>query len=185
METEIFPTVRQKDEFTYYYYFPYYPTRFEVSEELDEVRKIIWGFKDGHFSKDISKMFIQDLSHLQLNEPISNWWLCVIPASTKQKTENRFKLFCETFCNSTQVNNGFNFISNMGDREAKHLAEERNAVNIIDSIDINNVAGKRILLFDDIYTTGKSFLRVARKLKAMGAIDVKGIFLGKTHWLEE
>jgi ATP-dependent DNA helicase RecQ len=185
METKILPTARQKDEFVYFYYLAYYPTRFEVSEELDDMRKYIWGFKDGNYSKEVAVGLVEDIEHLKLSYPLSNWCLCVVPASTAQKTETRFKLFCETFCKSTPVNNGFNYITNKSDREAKHLAEERNAVNIIDSIDFNNVAGKRILLFDDIYTTGKSFLRVARKLKVMGALEVKGIFLGKTHWLEE
>lgn len=182
---EIIPTQKQKGEFIYYYYFAYYPTRFTVSEELKKVRKIIWNFKDGKSSKEIASAFCEDLEHLNLETPLTKWWLCVIPASTKEKTELRFKTFCEKYCELTKINNGYSLIINKADRNAVHLQEVRGSVNILDSIDFANVKGKSILLFDDIYTTGKSFLKVARRLKALGANDVIGLFLGKTHWIEE
>jgi hypoxanthine phosphoribosyltransferase len=48
-----------------------------------------------------------------------------------------------------------------------------------------DVRGKNIILFDDIYTTGKSFLIVASKISQLGASQLRGLFLGKTHWLND
>lgn len=103
-----------------------------------------------------------------MNQPISKWWLCIIPASTKEKTETRFKIFCDTLCDKTELKNGYLLLSNKSDREAAHLTEDRRLVNIIDSINFGDVRGKKILLFDDVYTTGRSFLEVARKLSRLG-----------------
>jgi len=181
---EILPTPKEKYGFKYFYYFAYYPTRFEVSEEFHKRRIIVWNFKDGHISEKVANAFKGDIDHLNLTKPYSDWWLCIIPASTEAKTETRFKKFCETFCRGTHINNGYFLITVTENREARHLSEDRDSVNILDVIEFGNVRGKRILLFDDIYTTGKSFTRVARKLISLGAIEVIGLFLGKTHWLE-
>ena len=76
-------------------------------------------------------------------------------------------------------------ITSKFDRNAAHLSEDRNTVEILDAIDFVSINGKKILLFDDIYTTGKSFLKVARKLKTLGALEVVGLFMGKTHWIDQ
>jgi hypothetical protein len=39
--------------------------------------------------------------------------------------------------------------------------------------------------FEILVTTGKSFLNMANALKANGAIEVVGLFLGKTHWKDD
>lgn len=176
---------KTKEEFTYFYYYEYYPTRLSVSKELDNVRHIVWDFKNGGTSEKIATIFAEKVLDMILKSPISNWWLCVIPASTKEKTEIRFKKFCEKYCEITKINNGYSLIFTKSDRNAIHLQTDRSSVNILDSVDFVNVRGKNILLFDDIYTTGKSFIKISRKLKNLGANEVVGMFLGKTHWLED
>ena len=86
---EILPTEKQKAEFTYYYYYAYYPTRYEVTEEYKQRRKIIWAFKDEQNSIQIADGFVEDLSHFNLSQPIFNWWLCIIPASSRNNCESR------------------------------------------------------------------------------------------------
>jgi len=182
---EFLPTSKVKNGFKYFYYFAYYPTRYKVSEEFQRRRQVVWNFKDGHNSVQIADAFKEDIGHLNLTQPLNEWWLCIIPASTKEKTETRFRRFCEVYCSGTRINNGYGLITVKENREAKHLADDRDSINILDTIEFGNVRGKRILLFDDIYTTGKSFTRVVRKLISLGAREVVGLFLGKTHWPEE
>lgn len=182
---EILPTRKEKMGYTYFYYMAYYPTRFKVSEELQEVRRDIWNFKDGTISTQVAESLKEDISQYGLTQPMNEWWLCIIPASTEEKTRIRFMAFCETYCQGTQINNGYNLLKVQGQREARHLTKDRNSISILNSIDFGSVRGKRILLFDDIYTTGRSFTRVARHLTFLGAIEVVGLFLGKTHWLDE
>lgn len=175
-----------KGAYRYTAYIPYYPTRFQVSDELQNFRQVVWDFKDGGISKEVAEILADaasdDLSDCQ---PRNNWWLCVIPASTAFKTQTRFQEFCSEFCRLTGFNNGYHLITNTDDREAKHLEENRNAVNILEHMAFSDIRGKSIILFDDVYTTGKSFLNVASKLSQLGAAQVRGLFLGKTHWLNE
>lgn len=179
------PTPRHKDGFYYFYYLTYYPKRFKVSKIYEEIRSFIYDFKDGKENKEIAESISKDIESLNLCKPLSKWWLCIIPASSKNMTEIRFKKFCDFFCSETSINNGYSLLRNKIDRQQIHLQDERTSVNILDSIDIWDVKGKNILLFDDVYTTGRSFLTIARKLKSLGAIDVVGLFLGKTEWLED
>lgn len=44
----------------------------------------------------------------------------------------------------------------------------------------NLIKGKKVLLFDDVTTTGRSFTRTADKLMSHGAAGVHGLFIGKT-----
>lgn len=176
----------EKGAYKYTAYLPYYPTRFEVSDDLQTIRQVVWNFKDGAISKAVAEMLANAFNQdLQDCAPRSSWWVCVIPASTALKTQNRFKEFCEEFCRLTGMNNGYHLIYNTDDRGAKHLEEDRNAVNILEHMAFGDLRGKKVLLFDDIYTTGKSFLKVASKLSQIGVSEVKGLFLGKTHWLND
>jgi ATP-dependent DNA helicase RecQ len=181
----IHPTLLKKGEYSYYYYLKYYRKDTKVSDELEVSRKAVWEFKNGNLGSYVAEAISKDISLLNLSNPFSDWWLCVIPASTKEDNQRRFAKFCEEFCSNTGMNNGYSLITNKYDRKAAHLQEDRNTVNAIESVEINNVAGKRILLFDDLYTTGKSFLNMANALKANGAIEVVGLFLGKTHWKDD
>lgn len=175
-----------KGAYRYTAYLPYYPTRFEVSEGLKTIRQVLWNFKDGLLAKDVAATLVNAVADdLPDCQPRNNWWLCAIPASTSVKTQNRFQEFCAEFCRLTGFNNGYHLISNTDDREAKHLEENRNAVNILEHMAFSDIRGKNIILFDDIYTTGKSFLNVASKLNQLGAAQVRGLFLGKPHWLND
>lgn len=181
---ELLPIRMSKNGFTCFYYFRYYPTRYEVEEKYQEYRKIVWNFKDGLYNYDFHKSIADDFNFLNLPQPKTDWWICAIPASTEEKTITRFKRFCEVYAYEAGINNGYSLLFNQNDREAVHLQENRGNVNLMECIGFREIFGKKILLFDDIYTTGKSFLRVARELKAKGATHIVGLFLGKTHWLD-
>ena len=74
--------------------------------------------------------------------------------------------------------NGFNYISIAFDRND---SRECKSSNTISNLNISySVYGKRIILFDDITTRGTSFIQLANQLKANGALEVYGFFLGKT-----
>jgi predicted amidophosphoribosyltransferase len=162
----------------------YYPTRFQVEKEYQDVRGFIYSFKDGinstQFGGTLANMITQT-AFLPRNE----WWICIIPASTQSKTRTRFFNFCNALARGTAMNNGYDLIYDTIDRDAIHAQADRNTINILDSLGFQDVTGKKILLFDDVYTTGKSFFKVATKLTELGASEVYGMFLGKTTWLEE
>lgn len=186
---EFEPIYGSQGGFPYVAYLPYYPTRFDVSdkEELLIARSVVWGFKDGQNSQRIAESFSESQfsgDNAYISNP-QDWVLCIIPASTQEKTRTRFETFVRVLSDRTGLQNGYNCLYSVGERESKHLLEDRNSVQIMDHIAIQNVRGKNILLFDDVYTTGRSFLKVANALKANGATEIKGMFLAKTHWLED
>lgn len=164
----------------YYAFFPYYPKRYEVDDDLDYYRYIIYRFKDGQHSGGISWILAQFLEEILAKEHSidGSWWLCIVPSSTKEKTQSRFQSFCDRFCSLTNLNDGYDLIYNTVDRSPKHITNEQ--VDIFDYIKIGNVKNKDILLFDDVFTSGKSFKRIAKKLKKKGASSVVGMFLAKT-----
>lgn len=105
--------------------------------------------------------------------------LMVIPASTRQRHEQRFKDFCITASRLLRITNGYDAISVTHDREEyKGRQDKDKTVNLhFDEIAIRD---RHILLFDDLLTTGAGLFQVSRRLLACGALSVTGIFLAKT-----
>jgi hypothetical protein len=176
-------SVARANGFKYGWFFPYYPKRFEVSQELDNIRKIVYGFKDGKIVlNQYCEMLKSNLNGLWV--PHSNWYLSPIPASSHLKTKTRFEKFIAQMEVVCEFQNGYNLIANKDDWDPIHTAAKRNNFNILDHIVIGPVQNKKILLTDDVVTTGRTFSMIAKKLILLGAVEVQGFFLGKTHWLE-
>lgn len=166
----------------YEFIFKYYPVRYEVSEDLKRTRQFIYEFKDGINTKNAADYFIKVINSTDLYD---DWWLCIIPASTRLKSEIRFKNFCDYVCMKTRLNNGYSLITNRNDRDASHLQKDREIINRDETIRFGEVKGKKIILFDDVFTTGKSYKWTSNKLKQLGVRKVYGIFLSKTFWMDE
>lgn len=161
----------------------YYPQKDFPDEILDKderyLREKIYKFKEGE--NDTVRNFAEVISKL-LNKQIidHNSVFCVIPASTKSKTRKRFKKFAKIVSRNLKFKNGFSYIKNLKDRPAKHVS--RTNEDILDYLKFNpkKFQGKTVILFDDIITTGNSFIKIANTLKAYGALDVIGVFLAQT-----
>ncbi len=95
-----------------------------------------------------------------------------IPASKKSHTERRFKTFSQAVCASTGLENAYEHFSYT-------LSMDEDETDTC-TIDEPYFAGKKVLLFDDIITSGGSVCRFADKLAALGATVVAAITLGKT-----
>src|SRR5690606_32631830 len=106
--------------------------------------------------------------------------VAVIPASSKEKNERRYLNFCRKVSELTSLVNGFSAIQVSHDRIAyKGKVGVDKISNLV--FDINLISGRTIYLVDDIITTGASFSQISSKLKGLGAYEVFGIFLAKTH----
>ncbi|ABR30236.1 ATP-dependent DNA helicase, RecQ family [Thermosipho melanesiensis BI429] len=161
-------------------YFPRNKFRDEDIEFEDRVfRNIVYEFKKGNkeISEKMASVFVKLLKNVNVKKPV----ICAIPASNFVDTEKRFKYFTKTLSKKLNFENGFSYIQNKKNRRNKHF--EKFQGNIIEYISINKkkIKGKTILLFDDIITTGNSFITIANKLVEFGAENVIGVFLGKTY----
>ncbi len=165
---------------------PYIPTAYSPPSNLLTLRQDILKFKDGKNAADIASRLINnfDLWGTEFKD-CSDWILAVVPASKPDKTVNRFRTFTTILCESLGFQDGFGLITNKGERPERHLSKDRNSIDLLEFLSFTQaVSGKKILLFDDIFTTGKSFSIIANKLHQMGAANVTGLFLGQTYWPE-
>ena len=109
---------------------------------------------------------------------MKNWTICVIPASTEDKTQLRFKPFVRVLCDILSIQNGYDIISvKKGHKQTKGQSK-KNALQYL-NFKLENLPS-RIFLFDDIINTGQSFHQCALKLKQLGVKQIVGLMLGKS-----
>ena len=168
----------------YYYLYDYFSEwQFpNIYGEILENRYAIWNFKSGVNTTFMANKMSSALINQFGENSLLSRTLCIIPASTFQKTSSRFREFCSEVSKNTGINNGFDMLSNKLDRESTHNTNIRN-IDYSSYINFRDINGKNILLFDDVITSGKSFHNIRFSLLKEGARSVVGIFLAKTVWI--
>ena len=164
----------------------YFPTRYSVSHEYQENRQIVYSFKDGTEIPAVDQLFVSAINHLKNAIRNSEVWICPIPSSTLDRNFNRYFELCQRITNYSNTNNGYHLITPMDDRPEIHVGGNRNYENVLTSLFFDpEINRKKIILIDDVITTGKSYKLISRKLRELGASSVFGIMLAKTHWPSE
>lgn len=169
-----------------YALYDYIPRRFQRRasyEQQDMCRKIL-AFKDGRnvYSRWAARQFAQVLSAIDLNDV----YVVCIPASTHYSHLRRWKRFSQDFCQLTGANNAFDHVNVSGSRKRAHITGEYElCTNIKHYVHIDNdfFNGKKVLVIDDIYTTGQSSRAFIGAMRAAGADVVLAMFLAKTKLL--
>ena len=166
-----------------YALFRYIPRRYwgKSSFEDQDVCRMILGFKDGRnvYSRWAARQFARALAAMDL----SNVTVVCIPASTHCANVRRWKRFSCELCSLTGADNGFDHIRVSGSRRRAHITGEYElATNIKHFVDIDSsyFRNRKVLVIDDIYTTGKSATAFIGALEAAGASVVLSVFLAKT-----
>lgn len=163
----------------------YVPRRFQkraTFEELDVCRMIL-GFKDGRnvYTRWAAKMFAKALAQMDLSDTV----IVCIPASTKCAHVCRWKRFSKLLCKQTGAVDGFGHVDVVGNRKRAHVTGEYElATNIkhLVNIDADFFRGKKVMVIDDIYTTGRSSDAFIGAIEATGATVTMAMFLAKTRW---
>ena len=157
----------------------YLPKRFlgHASFEAQEDIRHILDFKAGRkYAVELaSKSIGKALSLMDLKDTI----IVCIPASCQQTYTRRFRTFSANVCAMTGAINGFDHIKVIGKREKVHICGEHAAEDNV-WIDTDFFQGKRILIIDDIYTTGKTSEAFCEKMEQAGAHVRMAMFLAKT-----
>ena len=150
-----------------FHFFFYYTNNEDsnfVSKESLEIRNEIWDFKEGRNTDqwiDIVEQWIR----CSFKNPKELTFVC-IPASTKQKNEIRYRHFSERLCKELGMQNAFDQIFINQEKVPTHLGgTERGAYSAYPDF----FKGKKILLFDDIVTTGRSMKTFIKGLEKFGA----------------
>ena len=168
-------------KFALYSYLPQRYQKHATFEQLDICRMII-GFKDGRnvYSCWAARQFAAALSAVDM----SDITIVCIPASTRYAHVRRWKRFSQQLCRLTGALNGFNHVTVFGSRKRAHVTGEYELASNIKHcihIDADFFRGRKVLVVDDIITTGQSSAAFIGAMEAAGATVVMSMFLAKTR----
>ena len=164
------------------YCYDYYPkNRYgaKLSKQDYAHQQEILSFKSGEYYRAAELVSDFIVGHLWKSS-LKGWMLCVIPASTQDATEKRFKVFCAEVAKNTGMIDGYSLIWRKEDQRSSRMSGKQE--DTLEGIEINASAfmGKNVLLVDDITTRGRSFRQLADNLVSAGANRVVGFFMGKS-----
>lgn len=159
-----------------------------VSDGDQRTRNLVFAFKDKFHNKSIFEInrarsvFSDEVSTLLkklYGDSIGDVWFCTAQASTPESADRRFKAFCEKVSAACGVNNGYELIEVTGTKLS--ASTEGGVRGDISNLSISSaVMGKKIVLFDDIITSGKSMSNLKSALLAKGAASVDCVAFGRT-----
>ena len=163
--------------------FDYIPQRFlhRSSFGQQDTSRMIIGFKDGRnvYTRWAARQFAMALALTNLKDVV----IVCIPASTRTAHVRRWERFSQLLCRLTGAVNGFDRVQVSGSRKRAHITGEYELATNIKHyvhIDADYFRGKRVLVIDDIYTTGQSSAAFIAAMEAAGATVVMAAFLAKT-----
>lgn len=150
-------------------------------------RKHIYAFKDARDEayKQVAQM-VDSYLKKEYGEEVKDMVFLCVPASRQEVNRSRYKEFCKEVSRLSGIQNGYSHLILMEDRLAIHERrrggeKEITKVSIMD-FDRAFFKGKKVLVFDDIITTGGSYALFAEEVEKHGAQVVGGLFLARTHY---
>lgn len=147
-----------------------------VTSEDEFARQFILSFKEGSL-EDVSWAAQLVSFYLRTRKIYGKKYTFVcVPASSQEKNDMRFSLFMSEVCRLTKMNNGYGFVNVSSSRKPVHEGGRRDLKNY--TID-KSISGHKVVLFDDVFTTGSSWTKFAASLESLGADVVQGIFLAE------
>ena len=161
----------------------YVPKRFLNRATFEQIvaHYAILSFKDGRnvHSRWAAELFAHALSAVDMNGIV----VVCVPASTRYSHIRRWKRFSQQLCRLTGAADGFDRVQVSGSRKRAHVTGDYElATNIKHYVHIDAAffKGKRVLVIDDIYTTGQSSKAFIGAIEAAGATVIGAMFLAKT-----
>lgn len=167
------------DGFRHKYFVDYYPKNIPCSIKDDFNRKLIWEFKDGIYTArmKVGKMITDFLNELPIKKHLSKIVFVCAPTSSYTSYRQRFLGFTKYIVEQTGMINGSEHVCIKGEVKPKHLGGFEK-VNY--SIDTDFFSGKRVIIFDDLLTTGNTLMDFAEQIKSAGGDIIGAITIGKT-----
>ncbi|HMM12469.1 MAG TPA: phosphoribosyltransferase family protein [Bacteroidales bacterium] len=168
---------------TFEYLFDYTP--FFSGGANDHMSRILLSFKRNHesafeFFRSVMLNFF-DLSEIDR----ANTVVCYIPGHDG-RLYHPVQRLCSAIAEGCGLIDGTHLVRKLYPTESFCRSGQRDPLALRDSIEIDGViAGRHIILLDDIATTGTSFTVVSRLLTQAGARSVRCVALGRTIKLKQ
>lgn len=166
--------------YTYNYIMEYLPKRYSATRKQESDRQVIYDFKNGYCSLSLMNAIVEHIKEIKKELGGNNWRVCFIPASTHHKTACRYQKLAAFIEKETGIACDYHTIQPIQDQESGHITGKKTNPAENFNIKTSDVAGKNIILIDDVITRGMTFMQITNKLTRNGANMVRGLFLAKT-----
>lgn len=156
----------------------YIPSRFDNLKQWQVGnQRMVYDFKHGKIS-DEHRQRIVDTIRAIIGENPDEWVVTFIPAGTEQKTEERYAALASFLHESLPCPVYLHSIKNFEDYEPVH---QKGVTGFkLHSFHRKHFTGKRVILIDDVITTGRTFRQMGDKLMYIGARSVYGVCFAMT-----
>lgn len=172
----------------YHYFYNYVPQNIASSStlrnEYSNQRQEIWSFKSGYNQSNFLNKTLEYIEEIKKNNPNKDIIFIPIPASTDYNNNRRFKNFSNSVCSQAGIINGFGYLKNINDREARHISGICDTNSNLECIN-ESFNDKIIIVFDDVITSGNSFNNACNLILRNNPSTLLGLFLGKTIEYDE
>lgn len=144
-----------------------------------ELQKLIRGLKY-HKQKDLAfyqaKFMFNYWKNLNYNQDFQVVPVPLHENRLKKRKYNHMELVAQEFCNLTGYEPNFNLIKRIKDTKPQYkltrLQRAENLKNAFEVVKSNFIPGKKILILDDICTTGSTFEEIIDVLKKQNIYDI-------------
>lgn len=154
-------------------------------EYKDPLKKILHQIKY-RFSKNLVEVFDQPLSTIKLPENLKQFEILALPLNRKRENWRGFNQ-AELLTSYLSRNQGLKSVSNLLERkrfeqsQIKLKLSEREK-NLKGAFEVKeNLEGRKLIIFDDVWTTGATLRQAGEELKKAGAEQVWGLCLATSH----
>lgn len=167
-----------------YALYDYIPRRrtYKASFDQQDICRMILGFKDGR--NLYTRWAVREFSKVLVCNDLRDVVIVCVPASTHYSHVRRWKRFSSMLCKATGAIDGFDRVQVSGSRKRAHVTGDYELATNIKHyvhIDADYFRNRKVLVVDDIYTTGQSSRAFAAALRMVGASVVGAVFLAKTR----
>ena len=155
----------------------YFPQRYEswLRDEQADFVQDVYAFKDGE--EPCEDYFSQAFKVLSVNENVTAVFM---PCSTSERYYRRFAKIARYLERHGYAISGLHLIEIIRNRESKHTAAQRSSVDTANYSMSLALQGKKVVIVDDLLTTGSSLVGFARNLERIGAEVIGAVFLART-----
>lgn len=161
------------------FYGHYYPSRYKelLNDKQRSFCQSLYEFKEGEAPG--VEFFKTCLSALQLND--LSYHIMFIPCSTETKYFRRFRHLHEYIVTSRpELTSGLHDVDVFEERKSLHNAKgSENRVLERNYRITGNLEGKRVVIVDDVLTTGQSMADYKEEIERCGGKVVAAVFYGK------
>lgn len=155
-----------------------------ATEEEKTFSQWIINFKNGQKDqlKEAAQMVIKKLNQWY-GKKAAELVLVPVPCSSMKQYKFRFAYFCAVVSKTLGQENGLHHVEILGKRTAAHRTPSHEVVsedNYQVNIDDDFFKGKKVVIVDDVISSGRTADNFAQQMEEVGAIVKGGIFFART-----